>query len=121
MNKKEQICSQFVTSNYYLQKKMTTLGISSKYIAYYYLVDIMDLLINEDKKVHSFSREVFPFLAGKYQKNGCTVERNIRVIIGTFWDKTLKKKLQNFWQREDKPSCCEFIYLIKNYICKELA
>lgn len=54
-----------VVHNYYVMGKMRELGITEQYTGYYFLVDILDQLINESKVVRSFSREVYQCL----QKN----------------------------------------------------
>ncbi len=110
-----------VAHNYYVIAKMNELGITNQYTGFYFLVDILDQLINESKVVRSFSREVYPMLAKKYDKNDCTIERDIRNIINVLWDYRLKNKLVMFWSREEKPSCCEFIYIIKNYLVMDIA
>ncbi len=110
-----------VAPNYYVMGKMRELGITDQYTGFYFLVDILDQLINESKVVRSFSREVYPMLAKKYHKNDCTIERDIRNIINVLWDYRLKSKLSLFWQKNEKPSCCEFIYIIKNYLVMNIA
>ncbi len=118
--KKEQ-CAKIVCANYYVKKRVKDLGISGEYIAYYYLVDILDVLINEDKRVHSFSKEIYPFLAKKYNKSDCTVERDIRNVINIFWNDKMRIKLNPYWDVNTKPTCCKFIYLIRNYLLNEIA
>lgn len=119
--KKTMKYEDIVAHNYYVMSRIRELGITEQYTGYYFLVDILDQLINESKVVRSFSREVYPVLAKKYNKNDCTIERDIRNIINVLWDYRLKNKLAKFWLKEDKPSCCEFIYIVKNYLVNCLA
>lgn len=121
MGIKIQKYSRLVNTNYYFSKRMHNLGIPKQYTAYYYLMDIMDLLINQNKSVKSFSREVYPEIAIKYNKTDCTVERDIRSVINVFWEKSLKNSLSDFWHYERKPRCREFIYLVKNYLIMDIA
>lgn len=116
MGRKVEICSKLVSKNYYFEKKLNEIGLTENYLAFFYLVDIMDILINETKIVRSFSTEVYPKLAKKYNKSMCTIERDIRNVINVLWDDGMKYKLSNYFNKTDKPKCCEFIYLIKNYI-----
>lgn len=114
-------CRKLIGNNYYFLKRIRGLGIPSKYMAYYYLVDIMDILINENRRIRAFSREVYPKVAKKYDKTDCTVERDIRSVIKKFWCTSLKNKLSAFWHKERSPRCCEFIYLVKNYLVQDIA
>ena len=57
MGKKIQEYQDKVSKNYFLLKRMGDLGITNEYIGYYYLVDIMDMLINEAKTYRSFSKK----------------------------------------------------------------
>ncbi len=121
MGLKREHCSKLVCTNYYVRKRIKDLGISNDYIAYYYLVDILDFLMNEGRRVHSFSKEIYPKLAKKYNKNDCTVERDIRNVINIFWNDKMRIKLNPYWDANTRPSCCKFIYLIKNYLLSEIA
>ena len=121
MGKKIQEYQDKVSKNYFLLKRMGDLGITNEYIGYYYLVDIMDMLINEAKTYRSFSKELFPYLAKKYNKNQCTIERDIRNLRDKRWNRGLKNKLSKFWNNEKKPSCCKFIYLVKNFVLDDIS
>ncbi len=120
MNTKEQKYQDKMSPNYYFSKKLKDLGITPCYMGYYYLVDIMDMLINRGKHVHSFSGEIYPYVATRYEKSPCTVERDIRNIINLFWSDKLKAKLDGYWLQERKPKCCEFIYILKSYMIEDL-
>ncbi len=110
-----------VVSSYYLKKRICDLGITDNYIGYYYLLDILNIIINEEKTIRCFSREVYPHLAEKYKTKDCTIERDIRNIIKVNWDIKLKHKLKNYWRENSRPTCCKFIYLVKNYVLSDIA
>ena len=105
-----------VANNVYFVKQLDNLGINKKYIGYYLLIEIMDLLINQERRINSFSKEVYPLIAKKYGKSDCTIERNIRSLIERYWSKELMEKLNVYYPEMHKPSCRDFIFLIKNYI-----
>ena len=113
--------ADLVKNNYFLIKKFTELGIPYKYNGFYFLIDVVDAVLCEDKKIVSFSREIYPQVAQKYGKNDCSIERDIRNIINLYWDKTLKDKLYKFWDGDGKPTCCEFYGILKRYILFELS
>ena len=58
----------------------------------------------------------FPTIAEKYNKNDCTIERDIRNLIAIKWEQSLKAKLSKYWIESEPPSCCKFIRIIKNYL-----
>lgn len=109
-----------VQEHLYFSKKLNSIGITNTFIGFYYLVDIMDILINKEEHVKSFSRQVYPVVAEDFNKKQCTVERDIRVIINSLWQRKLKDTLSDFWAKERNPHCCEFIYIIKNFLIKDL-
>ena len=107
---------QVATENLFFVSKLNELGINNKYTGYYYLIKIYEIIINGEKEVKSYSREIFPIVAKQYNKKANTVERNIRVLINNCWNINMGKKLKSFYTAGVKPTCCQFIYLIKNYI-----
>ena len=105
MNTKNEKYGGFISEKYFIKKCVKKYGVSQDYTAHYFLVDIIDLLINENKKVKSFSREVYPILAQKYNKKDCTIERNIRNVIDI-----------RYKDEEKKPTCQKFIHMLANYV-----
>lgn len=120
MCKTKRLTSGKYSNNYFISKSVEKLGITNRFIGYFYLVDILDLLINKGIKVNAFSKDVYPVVAAKYSKNACTVERDIRNVIDNLWDDVLLVKLTKFRDKKQKPSCCEFIYLLKNYVISKV-
>ena len=121
MGLKAEKYSIYLKQHYYFNRKIRELGITINFIGFYYLAEIMELLINQGLVVRSFSKQIYPILAEKYCKKECTIERDIRNVINTFWCKTLKDKLGKYWSGErEKPTCQELIYMIKNYIIDSL-
>ena len=43
-----------VSKNYFIMKKINELGITQKYNGYYFLIDILDMLMNEYPVIRSF-------------------------------------------------------------------
>ena len=105
-----------VAENLFIATKLDELGVASNYIGYYYLIDIFEITINGQREVKSYSREIFPIVSQRFSKTTCTVERNIRVLINKCWNEEMSKKLKYFYKENLKPTCCQFIALIKNYI-----
>ena len=109
-----------IQTKIFFVKKLDELGISKKYLGYFLLVEIMEILINQNKKIISFSKEVYPQIALKYGKTVCTIERNIRNLIDKCWNEEMMEKLNVYYVENKKPTCREFVYLDKNYITKTI-
>lgn len=120
MSGKEMKYGQNIASKVYFIKMLDELGIQRKYMGYYMLVELMEILINQEIRVTSFSKQVYPAIAEKYGKTVCTIERNIRSLIEKNWCDDLMIKLNVYFVGDKKPTCREFIYLVKNYIVKQI-
>ena len=120
MNTKEAKFETKLADKLFFAKQLDNLGLERKYTGYYLLIDIMQILINEGKRVSSFSKEVYPIVSKRYNVSECTIERNIRSIICKCWSKDMIMKLNIFRIEEDRPTCCEFIYMVKNYILQQI-
>lgn len=105
MNTKNIRYGNLISEKYFIKKCVKKCGVSQDYTAHYFLVDIIDLLVNENKKVKSFSKEIYPLLAQKYNKKDCTIERNIRNVIDI-----------RYKDEENKPTCQKFIQMLANYV-----
>ena len=116
MSPKELKYGKNIESSIYFSKQLDNLGIYRKYTGYYLLVEIVKILVNEENKIISFSKKIYPYVASKYGKTDCTVERNIRSLIQKCWNLELMKKLQTFYPENVRPTCREFVYLIVKYI-----
>ncbi len=120
MKLKSEYCKKVVHSHYFISTMLRKLGITNKYIGYFYLIEILDLLINEGLIVNSFSGQVYPRIACRYNRSDHTIERDIRHIISILWDEKLKKILSPFCFYTNRPRCRQFIYAVKDYILNEL-
>lgn len=120
MSPKEVKYGNKIANNIFFIRQLDNLGIDKKYLGYYLMVEIMQIMINQEIRIKSFSKQVYPIIAKKFNKTECTIERNIRNLINKCWNDKLKLKLNIFWPKEEKPCCKEFIYMIKNYITLQI-
>ena len=104
----------------YIVKQIRDLGVADDYLGFYYLVSIEDLLLNNKVEMGSFYKDVYPVVAKIYNKKECTIERDIRHLIKQIWMDDNNSKLYNLCFGV-KPSCCKFIYVIKNYLIGKIA
>ena len=100
--------------------KLAELGIYEKYTGYYFLVYILDLLINKRIKVKSFYKDVYPLVAKEYNKTECSIERDIRNLIKKIWQGEINDRLSEVWGSKTRPTCCKLIYVLKNYMYSPL-
>lgn len=119
MTSKEKLYGSIVKDKVYIIKQFDNLGINKHYIGYFMLVDLVSILLKTDEKVESFSKNIYPIVAKKFNKTECTIERNIRNLIDKCWAKTLCDKL-DFDAFDRKPTCREFILKIKFFIEESL-
>lgn len=118
MNPKQKRYNERIIENRFFSKMLDNLNIHKNYTGYFFMLDILDILINQKMQVKSFSRQVYPIIAKKYSKSECAIERNIRSLIDKCWNGFLQQKLNVTTNK--KPTCCEFIKLVKNYIYKQI-
>ena len=83
-------------------------------------IEIMQLLINKNMHVFSFSKQVYPIIAEKYGKTCCTVERNIRSLIKKSWNVNLMNTFRKYYPQGETPTCRDFIFMVKNYITNQM-
>ena len=120
MSPKELKYGKEIERGIYFSKQLDNLGVYRKYTGYYLLVEILRILINSEHKIVSFSKEIYPFVASKYGKTDCTIERNIRSLIQKCWTFEMMEKLKTYYPENIKPTCREFISLIVNYIEEQI-
>ena len=121
MSPKELRYGKNIANKVFFVKVLDELGIDKKYLGYYLLIELMEILINHEKRIKSFSSEVYPIIAVKYGKTSCTIERNIRSLISKCWNIDMMEKLNTYYPDGKNPSCQAFIYLVKNYIMQKIS
>lgn len=120
MNNKERKYGKILTDYIYFAKQLDNLGFSRKYLGFYMLIEIMNMLINQNVRIVSFSKQVYPSVAEKFQKTSCTVERNIRSLIKKSWNLELMKKINRYYPEGQNPTCRDFLFMIKNHITSQM-
>ena len=117
MGRKEIRFKNYVNDNIYFINQLENINLSAKYTGYYYLIKILDVVINGEIKVKSFSREVYPIVAKHFGINECTIERNLRILIKNCWNDDVSKRLNV--KHAKAPTCCNFLkIIIKNVLEK---
>lgn len=118
MYTKEKRYGSYVNKSIYFANWLNDLGLSAKYTGYYYLVKILDIVINGEIKVKSYSRQVYPSVASSFNASVSTIERNIRSLIKNCWSDEIANKLR--FKNVKRPTCCRLISLIVKNIFENI-
>ena len=116
MSNKERKYSNILNDYIFFAKQLDNLGFSRRYLGYYMILEIINILVNENVRVVSFTKQVYPLVASRFQKSCCTIERNIRSLIDKSWNMDLMVRLNRYFPEDKKPSCRDFLFMIKNHI-----
>ena len=120
MNTKEKRFNDKISKHLFFKKKVDELKISNKYTGYYLIIEIIAEIMDKRKTI-SFSREIYPIIAKHFNINDCTIERNIRNLIqkGCCNIETEKIGINSIDGLQDL-TCRKFIYMIKDYIDRQI-
>lgn len=93
------------------------LGVSSKYIGFFYTMDAVMLVIDKPQSVNMITKQLYPEIAQRYGVTWNTVERNIRTIILAVWNKR-RAELEHMagFAFENKPNTAQFISILADYV-----
>lgn len=117
MTTKEVKFGKLISGKVYIARQMELLGFDKRYTGFFMLVDILDILINNtNERIVSFTRQVYPIVAKRFNVNDYTIERNIRNLIDKCWNCDLLEKLNLDLSIDCKPKCQHFIFITKNYL-----
>ena len=97
----------------YIMQKLNEFGLYKKSVGLFYLIKILDYIMNEERDIVSFQEDVYPFIAEFFGVDERTIERNIRNFIMIVCRDCNNVEIVNNLQGL---SCCKFIYKIKDMI-----
>ena len=101
----------------FIIRKLKQLGVYYGCIGFAYLVKVLDFVLTNDKDVYCFNSEVYPEVAKYFGVNENTIERNIRNLIKILCRDRVGCEL---FDCENPPTCCKFIYILKDIIRSSL-
>ena len=93
-------------------------GVTSNYKGYYFVADAIELAMNSQGKPIMITKDIYPYLAGKYNTTTMNIEHDIRTVISVCWE-TNKKEMDKIvgYSLTYKPTNCEFIDMVAYYLC----
>lgn len=113
------------TVRHMTSKLLSQLGFPVHISAYNYLIDAVDIVVNNPCAINMVTKNVYPIVAAKYNTLGPRVERSLRYLIETVWksinDEILYEHFALSLRVTDKPSSSELIAVISDKIRLELA
>lgn len=92
-------------------KFVRELGVRPNLIGYRLLIDVMILAVKEPKLSSSLTRELYPVIAKRYDKDVSFVERNIRRAVNSAYEYNPERIRSMFYYSVDKPYISEVISL----------
>ena len=91
-----------------------TLGIHGTQKGYYYLVDSIQMALEDEKNLILFTQTMFPIIAQKYDTTAANVDHNLRALIEQCWNSPFKEELLKLapYRLVKKPTVGEFIDIL---------
>lgn len=106
-------------SNDEIKELFETLGITRRYIGYYFLLDAVEIINRDETTLLKVGEYIYEPIAKKHNCNTATVERNIRTIILRVWrDKRERAEKIMGTKFTTAPTVSEFIDNLAYYISK---
>jgi len=101
-----------------LNYELIRMGFSEKLNGTQYILEALVYLSMSDDQTISFSKELYPYIAAKYDTNKNNVERNIRLAIEKVWTEKEIEKLRLIYPFEwnsktGRPTNAEFLHNMK--------
>ena len=106
-------------SNDEIKDLFETLGVTRRYIGYYFLLDAVEIVNRDETTLLKVGEYIYEPIAKKYNCNTATVERNIRTVILHIW-KNNKGQVEKIMGAKfaTVPTVSEFIDNLAYYISK---
>ncbi len=90
------------------------LGLHGTQKGYHYLIDSIQMALEDEIKLIMFTKTIFVEVARKYDTEPANVERNIRTLVEQCWNSPYREELLKFapYRLEKKPTVGEFIDIL---------
>lgn len=101
-----------------IKELLQDLGIPRTYLGFKHLsYSVLVAMENEDRLL-SVTKSLYPVVAAKFQTNATCVERNLRTVIKVCWERGNRPLLNEIAGYEilQKPSTGEFISMLAVYL-----
>ena len=91
-----------------------SLGIHATQKGYHYLMESIQLALEDERNLIQFTKTIFVKIALKYDTDPANIERNIRTLIDQCWNSPYKEELLKIapYRLDKKPTVGEFIDIL---------
>ena len=104
-----------------ITRTVRALGIGRTYLGYYFLIDSVRLVLDNEVLLFSVCRKLYPTVARIHHTTADNVERNLRTAIRACWEHGNRSLLESMFPYPlyARPSASEVIDAIADY-CRSL-
>ena len=90
------------------------LGLHATQKGYLYLVDSIQMALEDERNLIMFTKTIFHKIAQKYDTDPGNVERNIRTLVDQCWNSPHREELLKIapYRLDKKPTVGEFIDIL---------
>ncbi len=90
------------------------LGIHATNKGYFYLIDALQMALEDERNLILFSKTMFETIATKHHTDPASVDRNIRTLVSQCWNSPFRNELVRIcpYRLEKKPSVGVFIDIV---------
>ena len=104
-----------------VQDLIWQLGIPSTYRGSRYLREAVTLALEDEDRLLSVAKDIYPLAAHKFQTDQSCVERNLRTVVCNFWQRGNRLFLNQLagYELMDRPTPGEFISILSSYLLRK--
>ena len=106
-----------------IQDLIWQLGIPSTYRGSRYLREAITLALEDEDRLLSVAKELYPMVADKFETDKTCVERNLRTVVCNCWARGNRPLLNQLagYDLLDRPTTGEFISILSSYLIRSHA
>ena len=105
-----------VQSKIFFRMVLARLGLNNKYAGFYYMVELLDIVLNQGVGSRSLYKNAYPMMDEFFNVSDLTIERNIRHMLKQCWNDSMAEKLKPYWNERVRPTCKKFLKAVSDYI-----
>ena len=90
------------------------LGIHATHKGYFYLIDALQMALEDERNLVLLSKTMFEKIANKHNTDPTSVDRNLRTLVEQCWNSPFRNELLRIcpYRLEKKPSVGIFIDIV---------
>ena len=98
------------------------LGMRRRYRGFLYLAYAVTLALEDEDRLYGLTKRLYPEVARRFRTKPGSVERDIRTLIGAFWQNGDRTALSRLAHRKllTRPSVGEMIDILMSHLLREM-